>query len=90
MKEIETLLAARRSDWKPAQRALVARLAEGAAGRALEFPLESYLASRQEALLLLRGALAEGADHSTLFRMTESYRAGAEGQEKMSRIESGR
>ena len=78
--EIEAMLATRRSDWKPAQRALVARLSEGAAGRALGFPLESYLASRQDALVLLRSSTS---DSSTLFRMTESYRAGAEGQEKM-------
>jgi DNA polymerase III subunit delta' len=78
--EIEALLAARRSDWKPAQRALVARLSDGAAGRALDFSLETYLASRQEALALLRSA---ATDSSTLFRLTESYRAGAEGQEKM-------
>jgi len=83
--EIEALLAARRSDWKPAQRALVARLSEGAAGRALAFPLEAYLASRQDALILLNGAMAQ-SDHSTLFRMTETYRAGAEGQEKMSAL----
>ncbi len=81
MGEIEALLAARRSDWRPAQRALVARLSEGAAGRALGFPLESYLASRQEGLVLL-GSTA--TDSSTLFRLTESYRAGAEGQERMS------
>jgi DNA polymerase III subunit delta' len=80
MGEIEALLAVRRSDWKPAQRALVARLSEGAAGRALGFPLEIYLASRQDALTLLRTATT---DSSTLFRLTESYRAGAEGQEKM-------
>ena len=80
MSEIEALLAARRADWKPAQRALVARLSEGAAGRALGFPLETYLASRQDALVLLRTATT---DSSTLFRLTESYRAGAEGQEKM-------
>ena len=81
--EIEALLAARRSDWKPAQQALVARLCEGAAGRALGFPLEAYLASRQDALVLLRTATT---DSSTLFRMTEGYRAGAEGQEKMSAL----
>lgn len=81
--EIEALLAARRADWKPAQRALVARLSEGAAGRAIGFPLEAYLASRQDALVLLKGARAE-PDYSTLFRTTETYRAGAEGQEKMS------
>ncbi|MBW4043765.1 MAG: DNA polymerase III subunit delta' [Acidobacteria bacterium] len=83
LEEIERLLAERRSDWKPAQRALVARLAEGAVGRALKFNLEGYLTSRQDALLLLRSALAE-PDHSALFRMTEAYRAGAEGQEKTS------
>jgi len=81
--EIEALLAARRADSKPAQRSLVARLSDGAAGRALGFPLETYLASRQDALILLRGAVDAG-DHSTLFRMTETYRAGADGQEKMS------
>ena len=54
--------AARRSDWKPAQRALVARLSEGAAGRALGFPLEAYLASRQEALVLLRSATTDSLD----------------------------
>jgi len=81
--EIEALLASRREDWKPAQRSLVARLCEGAAGRALNFPLEGYLASRQDALILIRGAMAE-PDYSALFRMTETYRAGAEGQQKMS------
>jgi DNA polymerase-3 subunit delta' len=79
--EIEALLAVRRADWKPAQRSLVARLSEGAAGRALGFPLERYLASRQDAFILLRGAMA---DPSTLFKMTETYRAGADGQVKMS------
>jgi DNA polymerase-3 subunit delta' len=78
--EIEALLATRRSDWKLAQRALVARLCEGAVGRALGFPLETYLTGRQDALILLRTATT---DSSTLFRMTESYRAGADGQEKM-------
>ena len=78
--EIEAMLLSRRSDWKPQQRALVARLAEGAVGRAIGFPLESYLASRQDALILLRSS---SNDSSTLFRTTESYRAGAEGQEKM-------
>jgi DNA polymerase-3 subunit delta' len=85
LSEIEALLASRRSDWKPAQRSLVARLSEGAAGRALDFRLEAYLASRQDALILLKGARAE-PDYSTLFRMTETYRAGAEGQEKMSGV----
>jgi len=40
-----------------------------------------YLASRQDALILLRTALRE-PDYSQLFHATESYRAGADGQEK--------
>jgi len=87
LNEIEALLAERRSDWKPAQRSLVARLSEGAVGRAIGFPLERYLASRQDALILLKGAIGGAIaepDHSTLFKMTETYRAGADGQEKMS------
>ena len=83
LEEIEALLAVRRSDWKASQRSLVARLAEGGVGRALGFPLEAYLVSRQDALILLKGAIAE-PDHSALFKMTETYRAGADGQEKMS------
>jgi DNA polymerase-3 subunit delta' len=85
LEQIEQLLAERRADWKPAQRALVARLAEGAAGRALAFDLDGYLASRQDALLMLRHAVRE-PDHSALFKMTETYRAGAEGQEKTSAL----
>jgi len=79
--EIETLLAARRPDLKPQDRQLVARLAEGAIGRALNLDLPAWLASRQDALIILRTALKE-PDYSTLFRATETYRAGAEGQEK--------
>lgn len=81
--EIEALLAARRPELKPAQRTLVGRLAEGAAGRALGFDLPAYLASRQDALTVLHTSLAE-PDYSALFRMTESYRAGAEGAGKTS------
>ncbi len=79
---LEHLLAQRRPELRPAQRTLVARLAEGAVGRALGFNLEAWLASRQDALGVLRSALRE-PDDSALFRMTESYRAGAEGQVKM-------
>ena len=81
--EIDSLLAARRPELKPAQRTLVGRLAEGAVGRALGLDLPAYLASRQDALSMLRTSLAE-PDYSALFRMTESYRAGAEGAEKTS------
>jgi len=79
--EIETLLAERRPELKPQQRALAARLAEGAVGRALTLDLEAYLASRKDALLVLRTALRE-PDYSELFRVTETYRGGADGQEK--------
>lgn len=81
LEQIESILAARRSDLRPPQRALVARLAQGAAGQALGFGLDSYLASRADGLVILRSATRE-PDFSTLFRMTETYRAGAEGQQK--------
>ena len=79
--EIESLLAKRRPEWNPRQRALVARLCEGAAGRALTFDLESYAAARRHALAILNSAI-RGGDHSELFKVTESYRPGAEGREK--------
>ncbi|MDE3202365.1 MAG: DNA polymerase III subunit delta' [Acidobacteriota bacterium] len=83
--ELETLLAVRRPELKPQERALVARLAEGAVGRALSLELDVYLASRQDALIILRNALKE-PDYSQLFRATEAYRAGAEGQEKTQQL----
>jgi DNA polymerase-3 subunit delta' len=79
--ELEALLASRRPQLKPKDRALAARLAEGAVGRALTIDLDVYLASRQDALVMLRTALRE-PDYSALFHATESYRAGADGQEK--------
>jgi DNA polymerase III subunit delta' len=85
--EIEALLAARRTDWKPKQRALVAQLAEGAIGQALGFDLERYLVSRQDALVILHNSMGIGdADFGSLFRVTETYRAGAEGQQKTSAL----
>jgi DNA polymerase-3 subunit delta' len=79
--DLEALLAERRPELKPKDRALAARLAEGAVGRALTIDLGVYLASRQDALILLRTALRE-PDYSQLFHATESYRAGADGQQK--------
>jgi DNA polymerase III subunit delta' len=81
--EIAALLAARRPELKAAERLLVGRLAEGAVGRALGFDLPAYLAYRQDALTMLHTSLAE-PDYSALFRMTETYRAGAEGAVKTS------
>lgn len=94
--QIEALLAERRPDWKPRERALVARLAGGAIGHALGFDLPGYLASRQDALIVLYSATGgrtgsspggshyadSSSGHGALFRMTETYRGGAEGQEK--------
>jgi DNA polymerase-3 subunit delta' len=79
--DLESLLAQRRPEFKPADRALAARLAEGAVGRALTIDLGVYVSSRQDALVLLRTALRE-PDYTQLFHATESYRAGADGQEK--------
>jgi DNA polymerase-3 subunit delta' len=53
----------------------------GAVGRALSIDLATYLSSREDALVILRTALRE-PDYSALFHATESYRAGADGQEK--------
>ncbi|MGC2298867.1 MAG: DNA polymerase III subunit delta' [Acidobacteriaceae bacterium] len=79
--QIEKLLAERRPQTKPTERALIARLSEGAIGRALNFDLPAYLASRADALVLLRNTIGQ-TDASDLFKVTETYRAGAEGQEK--------
>ncbi len=79
--EIERDLAEHRADWKPAQRALVARLCEGAVGRARGFDVAAYTAAREHALAILNSAL-RGGEHSELFKITESYRPGAEGREK--------
>jgi DNA polymerase-3 subunit delta' len=143
VEEIESLLAYRRPDPEvsPKQRALIARLSQGAAGRALAFDLEAYTAARADALIFLHnaaaasasvptenagkpspssfrissglqpavkdhqreGALAPGLssaesrhhfsapaetelDHTALFKMTETYRAGADGQQKTSAL----
>src|SRR5437764_13796191 len=80
--EIESYLAKHRPEWRSAERALVARLSEGAVGRARNFDVASYSAAREHALVILRTALRTG-EHSDLFKITESYRAGAEGREKL-------
>jgi DNA polymerase III subunit delta' len=79
--ETEKYLAKHRPEWKPQQRALVGRLSEGAVGRARNFDLEAYSAARNDALTILRTALRTG-EHSDLFKVTETYRAGAEGKVK--------
>src|SRR5580698_7170504 len=79
--DLEELLAARRPELKGPRRSLVARMAHGAVGRALSFDVDVYLASRNDALIVLRNALRD-PDFSTLFRATETYKGGADGQEK--------
>ncbi|HEV2576738.1 MAG TPA: DNA polymerase III subunit delta' [Acidobacteriaceae bacterium] len=79
--EIADLLASRRPDWSRTDRELIGRLSEGAAGRALAFNLPEYASARADAFSLLAG-LERTNDHSPLFKTTETYRSGAEGQAK--------
>ncbi len=83
--EIEHYLAKHRPEWKAPQRALVARLCEGAVGRARSFDLDAYTAARSHAFAILNSAL-RATDHTELFKVTETYRAGAEGREKIERL----
>src|SRR2546421_6117059 len=57
LQEIENYLARHRPEWKPQQRTLVARLSEGAVGRARNFDLDAYTAARADALTILRTSL---------------------------------
>ena len=83
--EIEKYLAQHRPEWKAAERELVARLCEGCVGRARSFDLAGYVAARGHALAILKSALG-GGEHSELFKITESYRPGAEGREKIEQL----
>jgi DNA polymerase-3 subunit delta' len=85
VEEVERYLAEQRPEWKAPQRALVARLSEGALGRARSFDLDGYVAARTDALTILNSALA-GGEHTQLFKITESYRAGAEGRAKTEQL----
>lgn len=79
--DVERYLEKTRPEWKPGERALVARACGGGLGRARNFDLPGYLAARQDALTVLASALG-ARDHSDLFRVTDTYRAGAEGKAK--------
>jgi len=83
--EVDSYLAKHRPEWKAAQRALVARLCEGALGRARSFDLDGYTAARGDALAILNSALLAG-EHTQLFKITETYRAGAEGRDKTEQL----
>jgi len=83
--EVEQYLAEVRPEWKPRERALVARVCGGGLGRARSFDLAGYLAARHDALTLL-GPAAGADDHSALFRVTDTYRSGAEGKARTERL----
>ena len=83
--DLEAALGVSREDLKPSQRELIARLSNGAMGRALSFDLEEYVEARANALTMLRSAIM-GSDHTELFKITETYRAGAEGRDKTDQL----
>ena len=83
--EVEKDLALHRPEWTAKQRALAARLSNGAIGAARSFDVAGYTAARAQALTILNSAL-RGADHSELFKLTETYRAGAEGRDKIEKL----
>ncbi len=85
VEDVERYLAEQRSEWKAPQRALVARLSEGALGRARTFDVNGYVAARADALAILNSALLSG-EHTALFKITESYRPGADGREKTEQL----
>src|SRR5712672_463298 len=66
VEDVDRYLAEHRPEWKPPQRALVARLCEGALGRARTFDLDAYVAARADALAVLNSALV-GGEHTQLF-----------------------
>jgi DNA polymerase III subunit delta' len=94
--DVEKYLAKVRPEWKSHERELVARICGGGLGRARSFDLPAYLAARQDALTLLGPSLgppsradfarAGAADHSELFRATDTYRSGAEGKAKTEQL----
>jgi DNA polymerase-3 subunit delta' len=83
--ELEQDLAKNRPEWTAKQRALAARLSNGAIGAARSFDLAGYTTARTQALTILNTAL-RATDHSELFKVTETFRAGAEGRDKIEKL----
>ena len=83
--ELEQDLAKNRPEWTAKQRALAARLSNGAIGAARSFDLAGYTTARTQALTILNTAL-RATDHSDLFKVTETFRAGAEGRDKIEKL----
>ncbi len=77
--ELEPLLRHERPELNDKHRRLVAALAGGAVGKARTFDLAGFIEQRSHALALLTSS----EDHSELFRVTETYRSGVEGREKL-------
>jgi DNA polymerase III subunit delta' len=85
VEEVEKYLAKHRPEWNLRQRQLAARLSGGALGRARSLNLDEYMAVRKDALILVTAAV-RAAEHTELFKTTETYRAGGEGKEKTDRL----
>jgi len=83
--EIAKLLTRQHPEWSARQRSLVGRLSGGAFGKACGFDLAAYVAAREDALVVL-GSAVNSDDHSPLFKVTETYRAGAEGRAKTEQL----
>ena len=86
VEEVEKYLAKHRPDWKPAQRASgCAALRRRVGPRARSFDLDAYIAARADALAILNSALL-GGEHTAFFKITETYRPGAEGRAKTEQL----
>lgn len=83
--EVEQYLARVRPEWRPKERGLVARVCGGGLGRARSFDVAAYLASRRDALTIL-GSARNSKDYSEVFRVTDTYRSGAEGRAKTEQL----
>jgi DNA polymerase-3 subunit delta' len=83
--EVEQYLSKVRPELNPKERSLVARICGGGLGRARGFDLAAYVAARQDALTMLGPAMG-AREHSDLFRVTDTYRAGAEGKAKTEQL----
>jgi DNA polymerase-3 subunit delta' len=83
--EVARYLEKIRPEWNPHERQLVARVCGGGLGRARSFDLTAYVAARQDALTLIASAIGS-KDHSDLFRVTDTYRSGAEGKARTEQL----
>src|SRR5258708_33471492 len=85
VEESDRDVAKHHAEWNSQRRSRVDRLCEGAVGRARSFDLAGYIAARDNAMTILNSALW-GGEHTELFKVTESYRPGAEGRAKTEQL----